>query len=198
MNKLFFALCISIFYAVGFGQLWFGIKSAKESAQASSWPSVQGTITNVSLREDSDSDGDTTYEVEVQYNYSVMGQNYTSSRLAFGYAASSVRQRHKDILDKLERASSVNVRYDPRDPSTSTLSFGIHSSIKLTLLFNIVWLLFAFLAALMLWVSISTINFLIFMFIVVITTICSFILAERVSTQPDNILLKNIQINSTR
>jgi hypothetical protein len=142
MNKLFFALFISIFYAVGFGLLWYGIKSAKESVQASSWPSARGTITNVSLREGSDSDGDTTYGVEVQYNYSVMGQNYTSSRLAFGYDESNVRQPHQDILDKLERASSVNVRYDPRDPSTSTLSFGIHSSIKFILTSAITWLLY--------------------------------------------------------
>jgi Protein of unknown function (DUF3592) len=143
MGKLFFLLFISIFYAVGFGMLWFGINSAKQSVEASNWPSVTGTITNLSLRENSDSDG-TTYGVEVEYRYSVMGRTYTSSRLAFGYASSSGRQAHQDILNKLDHASSVNVRYNPQNPATSTLSFGIHRSVKFVLAFAITWLAFVF------------------------------------------------------
>lgn len=140
MGKLFCALTISIFYAIGFGMLWYGINSAKKSIEASNWPSATGTIVNSSLQENSDSDG-TTYEVQVEYRYAVMGRTYTGSRLAFGYSGSSGRQAHQAIFNKLKHASSVNVRYNPRDPGTSTLSFGIHSSIKFILAFAIMWLI---------------------------------------------------------
>jgi hypothetical protein len=169
MGKFFFILFISIFYAAGFGMLWSGINLAKQSVEASNWPSVTGTITNLSLRENSDSDG-TTYGVEVDYRYSVMGRTYTSSRLAFGYASSSCRQEHQDIFNKLENASSVKVRYNPQNPAISTLSFGIHGSVKLAFAFAITWLAFVFGFTLMSWLA----------------------------SQPDDVLLKNMQVTLKR
>ncbi|MGD1699802.1 DUF3592 domain-containing protein [Dapis sp. BLCC M229] len=169
MSKLFFPLFISIFFAVGFGMLGYGINSAKKSVEVSNWPSVTGTITNMSLRESSDSDG-TTYGVEVEYRYSVMGRTYTGSRLAFGYISSSGRQAHQDILNKLESASSVKVRYSPQNPATSTLSFGIHRSIKFVLAFAITWLAFVFGFTLIWWIA----------------------------SQPDDVLLKNLEVTLKR
>lgn len=169
MGKLFFILFISIFYAAGFGMLWSGINSVKQSVKASNWPSVTGAITNLSLRENTDSDG-TTYGVEVEYRYSVMGRTYTSSRLAFGYASSSGRQAHQDILNKLEHASSVKVRYNPQNPATSTLSSGIHRSAKFALAFVITWLAFIFGFTLIWWLA----------------------------SQPDDVLLKNMEVTLKR
>lgn len=168
MGKLLFILFI-IFYAGGFGMLWSGINSAKQSVEASNWPFVTGTITNLSLRENSDSDG-TTYGVEVEYHYSVRGRTYTSSRLAFGYASSSGRQAHQDFLNKLEHASSVKVRYNPQNPATSTLSFGIHRSVKSVLAFAITWLAFTFGLTLIWWIE----------------------------SQPDDVLLKNMEVTLKR
>jgi len=169
MGRFLFIPFISIFYVFGLGMLWYGIDSAKRSVEASNWPSVTGTITNLSLRENSDSDG-TSYEVKVEYHYSVKGRRYTNSRLAFGYAGSSGRQAHQDILNKLERASSVKVRYNPQHPATSTLSFGIHRSIKFILAFAIVWLTFVFGFTLIWWLS----------------------------SQPDDVLLKNMEVTLKR
>src|SRR5262249_1886620 len=90
-------------------------------------------------KENSDSDG-TTYEVQVEYVYTVGGTEYRGSRLAFGYSGSSGREGHAEIHDKLKAAKSVDVRYDPEDPASSTLSFGIHRSIQFTLTFAITWL----------------------------------------------------------
>ncbi|NEP05470.1 MAG: DUF3592 domain-containing protein [Okeania sp. SIO2G4] len=125
-------------YASGFGLLGYGIYSACKSVEASNWPSVTGTITNVSLHENKGRS--ITYEVKVKYRYSVRGKTYTSSRLAFGYFFSSGGQEQQDILNKLKSASSVKVRYSQKNPATSTLSFGIHRSIKFVLAFAIVWL----------------------------------------------------------
>ncbi|MEO1376630.1 MAG: DUF3592 domain-containing protein [Cyanobacteria bacterium J06635_10] len=149
MDKFFYYLLISLFICIfsipGLILLFCGIGIATDSIQASNWPSVMGKITNLSLQKQisSDSDGTTTeiYEVKVEYSYSVMDRTYNSSRLAFGYGSSSGKPIHQEIFDKLESASSVKVRYSPKNPEISTLSFGIHRSIQFVLGFAIIWLL---------------------------------------------------------
>jgi|SRR5579884_3217681 len=136
-----FAIFISVFYLIGIGLLGFGIWSARRSTQASNWPTTPGVLTNITLKENSDSDG-STYEVQVEYSYSVAGTVYRGNRLAFGYSASSGREAHTEICEKLKAAKSVDVRYDPDDPATSTLSFGIHRSIQFMLAFAVTWLAF--------------------------------------------------------
>lgn len=139
----FFTVFISIFYLIGFGLLGFGLWNAHRSRQAAAWPTAPATITRLEVGENSDSDG-STYEVKVQYTYTVDGVAYEGSRLAFGYAASSGREAHEEIHRKLQGAASVAVRYDPADPSVSCLSFGLHRSIQFMLVFSITWLAFVF------------------------------------------------------
>lgn len=121
--------------------LGYGLWAAFRSTQASGWPETPGTVTNVILKENHDSDG-TTYAVNVEYTYSVAGEAYNGSRLAFGYTGSSGREAHNEIYRKLKDAKEVQVRYDPDDPATSVLSYGVHRSIQFILAFAITWLAF--------------------------------------------------------
>jgi hypothetical protein len=145
-----FAVFISVFYAVGFFLLGYGLWSAQRSTQAATWPTSPARITSLEVHEKSDGDG-TTYEVKVQYTYSVDGMDYEGSRLAFGYTASSGREVHDEIHRKLKEARTVAVRYDPSDPSVSCLSFGLHRSIQMTLAFAVTWLLFIIGITLLFW-----------------------------------------------
>lgn len=99
----------------------------------------------------SDSDGSPTYAVKLQYTYAIDGITYEGSRLAFGYAASSGREAHDEIFQRLKEAKVVSARYDPSNPSVSCLSFGLHRSIQMTLLFAVTWLLFVIGFTLMFW-----------------------------------------------
>jgi hypothetical protein len=136
-----FAPFISIFFLVGFGLVGFGIWSARRSTEAANWPTTPGTLTNVALDTNSSGDG-TSYQVQVEYSYMVDGQAYRGYRLAFGYVGSGDRPAHAEIYEKLKAAKTVDVRYDPEDPSTSSLSYGIHRSIQFMLAFGIFWLVF--------------------------------------------------------
>lgn len=136
-----FFLFMSFFYLVGFGVLGYGIWAARRSTQVANWPITQGNLTNVVLKENPDSDG-TTYEVQVEYTYTVDGQVYHGSRLAFGYGSSSNHQAEAEIYEKLKAAKSVDVRYDPVNPASSALSYGIHFTIRFVLAFAITWLAF--------------------------------------------------------
>lgn len=148
-----FLVFVSIFYLIGFGVLGYGLWTARRSTQVANWPTTQGNLTNISLAEKSDSDS-TIYEVQVEYTYTVDGQAYHGSRLAFGYAASNNHQAQTEIYEKLKAAKSVDVRYDPDNPSSSALSYGIHGSIQFILVFAIIWLAFAILFTLI-WIPSS-------------------------------------------
>lgn len=152
MGTGFFAAFISVFYAVGFGLLGYGLWSAHRSTQAATWPTCPGTLTSLEVRENSDGDG-TTYEVKVQYAYTVDGVAYEGTRLAFGYAGSSTRAAHEAIHRRLKEATTVAVRYNPAHPSVSCLSFGLHGSIQTLLAFAVTWLLFVFGFTLLCWLS---------------------------------------------
>ena len=117
--------------------------SARRSTQAAHWPTTPGTIIEISVQENSNSD-ESTYEVKVRYTYAVGGIAYEGSRLAFGYGGSGGRATHDEIHRRLKDAKAVAVRYDPSDPSVSCLSFGLHRSIQTILVFAITWLLFVF------------------------------------------------------
>ena len=146
-----FAIFMSVFYLLGFVVLGFGIWSARRSTQAANWPTTPGVLKNLALKENNN-DG-TTYEVQVEYAYTVAGTEYRGNRLAFGYAASSGSEAHTEIYEKLKAAKSVEVRYDPDDPATSTLSFGIHRSIQFMLVFAITWLAFVIGFTVVWWVA---------------------------------------------
>ena len=89
----------------------------------------------------------------MSYQYSVNGRELTNDLLAFGYTASSGREAHEEILDKLKGASTVDVRYDPSDPQNSVLSYGVHRSIQVVLGFAVTWLLFVIGFTVLWWVS---------------------------------------------
>lgn len=144
-------LFFSLFFAVGLGLLAYVAYSAGKSKEASTWPVVEGRLLAANIQSSTDSESKTTYGVKVSYEYVVDGTPYTGDRLAFGYASSSGREAHQDILDKLRSGEVVEVRYSPRDPQNSVLSYGFHRSMQFMLAFGITWLLFTSGMAFMFW-----------------------------------------------
>jgi uncharacterized membrane protein len=99
---------------------------------AAKWPSVVGTIEEVSLQKheesSSDESQDISYRAIVKYEYFVDDRAYTNDTIAFGYGSSENVELHRAILNKLQEAEAVVVRYDPANPSRSSLAYGIHST----------------------------------------------------------------------
>jgi hypothetical protein len=139
--KWFFLPFLGLFYAVGFAVLGYGLWASKNSLRAANWPTVPGKLTKAELAEKNDGES-TTYEVQIAYTYNVAGKDFQGSRLAYGYSASSGSEVHGEILQKLKDAKEIDVRYDPDDPASSVLSYGIHRSIQFLLVFGTTWLAF--------------------------------------------------------
>lgn len=152
MNSWFFIIFIGVFYAIGVGMLGYGLLSLKRSTEAGDWPTAVGSIDECQISR-KDSGENVTYGVEVKYSYSVNGKEYQGDKLAFGYAFSSARETHQEILEKLKAAQSVEVRYDPFHPENSVLSYGVHRSILYNLAFSISWLLFTIGFSVIAWIG---------------------------------------------
>lgn len=144
------AAILGCLYVIGFAMLGSTLWGAWQSTQAAGWPTTAATITALELHDDNDGEA-TTHEVKVQYTYSVDGQAYAGSTLAFGYCASSGRKAHDDIFQRLKQAKGVSVRYDPANPSVSCLSFGLHRTLQVLFAFAVTWLSFLMGVSLILW-----------------------------------------------
>lgn len=137
-----FTIFIGIFYLIGFGLLGYGLLTLIRSTNAKNWPTAKGIVESSSIQTSSDSEGGSTYQVVVQYSYTVNNKKYTNDKIAFGYVSSSGEEAHLEILNKIKNASAITVRYEPNNPQNAVLSFGFHRSIQFIFAFAITWLAF--------------------------------------------------------
>ena len=153
MAMWFITLFIAVFYLIGFGIVGYGLASMRRSVKAASWPVADGTIEECRLVSQSEGDGGVTHEVKVRYRYEVAGVAYSNDKLAFGYSANSASKGSKEIHRRLQAAETVEVRYDPADPQSAVLSYGVHRSIQFVLVFGFTWLAFIVGFSIILWLS---------------------------------------------
>lgn len=170
--KVFMVVFLGLFYVLGFGILGHALWLAWRSTEAAGWPTAPGTLVKLALQTDpGDADPQTgtspTYHIDVAYSYAVAGHTYEGSQLALGYTGSANLDSQTAIQRKLEEAASVLVHYNPADPSSAVLSFGLHRSIRCELVFALTWLAVVF----------------------------GFSLLWLLGTQPDSILLENLTVH---
>lgn len=137
-----FLIVLAAFSVPGFLILGYGLYLWYRSSDAQRWPTTKGTVLSCSLRESVGGRRATTFEAIVQYSYTVGGKRYESDSIAIGYGSTSNRDHHEAIVEKLNGASSIVVRYNPADPGSSVISYGFHSSIRGQLALGCMWLLF--------------------------------------------------------
>lgn len=138
-----------VFFAGGYFAWQYITKPLAEEAVASKeWPTVEGTITRSELAKSRDSDGNTMYSANVNYDYIVDGKQYDGSSIRVVDGTTSVKSGVKKTVRKYKEGSSVTVHYDPEFPNTAVLEpgtgllFGL--LLKLPLLFCVVSVLMVF------------------------------------------------------
>lgn len=99
----------------------------------SSFPTVDGTITESKIVEDRDADG-TTYIARIRYAYQVAGRDYTADRVRY-WTVSAGRGAAERIVEAHPVGSKVTVYYNPADPSDALLRPGITAGDSFLLLF---------------------------------------------------------------
>ncbi|HEY0114185.1 MAG TPA: DUF3592 domain-containing protein [Allosphingosinicella sp.] len=119
-------LGIGILAQIG-GIAWFLIQQSA-AAEAGDWPTATGEITRSDISgpfADQSRDGrrSNMYGVDIEYEYRVDGERFTSNRvwLSGGEQYWSYRSGPGAVVDEYRVGDEVDVRYDPEDPERSAL-----------------------------------------------------------------------------
>ena len=87
-----------------------------------------GTITASRMASSTDSDGDTSYRAEFEFDYVVDGQTRHGTKRRYGESSISgtnVRKTVQAILDRYPVGANVTVHYDPQHPEWAVLESGL-------------------------------------------------------------------------
>jgi hypothetical protein len=104
------------------GGLWLIRRVRAQGAASLTWPSAAGTIKASSVAAYR-AQGGKQYIAKVAYDYAVNGTPYSGDRVRFGNRAGALATAEADVA-KYPAGGSVDVRYDPGKPQTSTLEGG--------------------------------------------------------------------------
>jgi hypothetical protein len=108
----------------GLVMLGKGIQGLLCDNQVKKWPTAEAVVATCDVEYLPDSEGGQTFRVDVDYQYTVEGQEYRGNRVALGYGPSTDLEFHKQLAQRLKTAKTVLVRYNPRNASDAVLAFG--------------------------------------------------------------------------
>jgi hypothetical protein len=139
-----FGFIFVIFAILGIVFTIIGWRGRKQAQASQGWAATQGVIeaTDYQSSTSTDADGDmtTSYTPTIRYRYSVVGAEYTGTRLGFGLQRSyNNPSGAQNALAKYPVGGFITVYYDPANPHESVLERS-QGGANLSLIFGIVFL----------------------------------------------------------
>jgi len=114
-----------VFGLIGGGLSYWGWNILQDAKASASWPTANGIVSSSDVSHTTDSDGGDTYSPEVDYQYSVDGQNYSNNTIKFGENSYSSRNKAEGIAATYPVGRQVTVYYDPNQPVKAVLEPGV-------------------------------------------------------------------------
>ena len=120
----------------GFGSIIFlgvGLWMINKGMQSENWDKGTATITSSEIEKtesrSKDAQGFTqtsiSYSVRVKYSYTVEGSNYEGNTVGFGTMSHNERSDAQEELKSYPKGKTIDVYYDPENPSDSVLNKGV-------------------------------------------------------------------------
>jgi hypothetical protein len=131
MLRLFFsAVSVSavVIGVAGIVTFFLGLRRLVTAGASSKWPHVKGEILTAKLEEEADDSGEggpKVFRAAVTYRYTVDGKAFEGDRIDLNDLATSNPAPAQDALRAFSAGSSVDVFYEPKEPSRSVLRPGI-------------------------------------------------------------------------
>ncbi len=117
----------SIFTLVGAGISLSTLRGILEAHSITHWPTVEATVTNCDFKIDHDAEDGESFEIVVEYTYTVFGQEYKNDSIHPAYSSSSF-DGHRPLFERINDATVVRVRYNKTDPTEAYLITGSYSA----------------------------------------------------------------------
>lgn len=127
-TKIFLSIFFLIFCTAGIFMLWNGINLLQQSMATKNWDKTTGILEKVRLDREIRSRKGYLHKVNVEYRYRVNGLSYVGESLSYGYTASNDYEGHNRIFQKLKSVKQIEVRFNPINPSKSTLSYEVNTA----------------------------------------------------------------------
>ena len=113
--------------------LGFGLWAINKGMQSENWDKGTATITSsrIEKKESRSKDAQgftktsTSYSVRVEYTYTVKGSNYEGNTVGFGIISHNERSDAQEELKSYPKGKTIDVYYDPENPSDSVLKKGV-------------------------------------------------------------------------
>ena len=120
----------------GFGSMIFlgvGLWMINKGMQSENWDKGTATITSSEIEKteskSKDAQGFTqtsiSYSVRVKYSYIVEGSNFDGNTVGFGTMSHNERSDAQEELKSYPKGKTIDVYYDPENPSDSVLNKGV-------------------------------------------------------------------------
>lgn len=123
----------AVFAAVGVGLLVAGLRDAWKSSRTQKWPRAQGTVVSTEelqhqrpVPEESGGGTRIHYEARIHYEYSVGRVHIGSTVVRLGPTETSNEKQVQATLARYLPGQTVQVAYNPQDPTESVLETGLH------------------------------------------------------------------------
>ena len=135
MNKFVISACaLAIALVALFGLYLFikGVRNVQMASASSRWPTTSGKVihseTTREVTEDDKNGSSVTFSTTTTIQYTVDGQDYTTSLLHFGQTLGSSDKSEAALLRlRFPEGKPVTVSYDPSHPSTGVMKPGVHA-----------------------------------------------------------------------
>ncbi len=119
------------------------LEELRRVTRARTWPVVSGQVLNSDWSADAGETGSTTYQVRVEYQYSVSGRQYRASKAIIGPARSLEKARIKgaELCQSYRRGCELPIAYNSQRPEQSEIADHAQRRINYgMLLIGLVWM----------------------------------------------------------
>lgn len=123
----------AVFAAVGFALLVAGLRDVWRTARSRRWPTAPGTVVSTEelqhrrrVPSDTGSGVRIHYEARVHYEYTVGQVHIGSTVVRLGTSETSSEAHAQTTLARYLPGQSIQVAYNPQDPTESVLEPGAH------------------------------------------------------------------------
>ena len=114
------------FLAAGLGFGWFGgVSPLLRSQAAADWPEVPCRIDKSFVESHRDSDGGTTYSVEIRFTYEWEGRTFHGENYTFGNSSSSGRSSKAAVVRQYPAGSEATCLVNPDDPYEAVITADV-------------------------------------------------------------------------
>ncbi len=102
---------------IGLVLLAMGIVSRARAKRTQTWPTALATVLHSEVKQHTRYDSDshsrkTSYQPVVNYQYNVLGQSLTGSRIGYGNSSASLKKANETV-SRYPAGAQVNVHYNP-------------------------------------------------------------------------------------